>query len=568
MDETLLLGAAGVLIIVGVSMFAKRIGLAAPVALVVVGILASIIPGVPPIVLEPDWILLVVLPPLLYSAAVNMPTIDLKRDFGAIGYLSVLLVIASAFASGALIWWLLPDLNFAAAVALGAVISPPDAVAATSIGKKLGLPSRLVTILEGEGLVNDATALVLMRTAIAATAGGVSLGGAIGDFAFAVVVGVVVGFLVGLVSVWVRSKVDDPVLNTMISLVVPFLSYIPAEELGASGVLAVVVTGLVTGATGVRHLTPHDRMAERTNWRTVSLLLESGVFLLMGFQLRDLVSDVTDSGLSAVEAVGIGLLACVVLIVLRAVFVVPLMIWLQHRQDRSQDLLGNMDTYRESIHRHEGHPRTPQVVKRLDRMEADAQFYTRESLGWRGGAVIAWSGMRGVVTLAAAQSLPADLPYRSELTLIAFTVAIVTLVLQGMSLPLLIRKLGIRGDDESQRRDEYARLLEELGRATLNVLDNDALRRPDGTKFSPEVFDKVRSRTLMASQRGTPQAEDLDKFTDDMLQVRELQRVMVDARQDALLEARSKGTYRSSTIRKAQHVLDAQATQFDGPAGH
>jgi len=185
MEELALLAGAGVLIIVTVSLFAPRLGVAAPILLVLVGIGCSLVPGAPQVLLDPEWILMIILPPILYAAAVNVPLTDFRRDLGTISSLSVFLVIASAVGSGLLIWWLLPDISFAAAVALGAVISPPDAVAATSIGKRLGLPPRLVTILEGEGLVNDATALVLLRTAIAATAGSVTFWGVAGDFAYA-----------------------------------------------------------------------------------------------------------------------------------------------------------------------------------------------------------------------------------------------------------------------------------------------------------------------------------------------------------------------------------------------
>ena len=174
MQELALLAVVAVLIIVVVSYVAPQLGVAAPVLLVIVGMACSQIPGAPHIFVEPEWILVVVLPPILYSAAVNVPVVDFRRNFKTIGALSVLLVVGSAFGTGLLIWWVLPDIGFAAAVALGAVISPPDAVAATSIGKRLGLPPRLVTILEGEGLVNDATALVLLRTATVAIAGTVT----------------------------------------------------------------------------------------------------------------------------------------------------------------------------------------------------------------------------------------------------------------------------------------------------------------------------------------------------------------------------------------------------------
>ncbi|MGO3886171.1 MAG: cation:proton antiporter domain-containing protein, partial [Mycetocola sp.] len=235
MTEMAVLAVAALLIIVAVSYVAPKIGVAAPILLVLVGVACSYIPGAPELEIEPDWILMIVLPPILYSAAVNVPIADFRRNMKAITGLSVGLVIVSAGVIGLLLWWLLPDLSLPAAIALGAVVSPPDAVAATSIGKRLGLPPRLVTVLEGEGLVNDATALVLLRSAIAATAGAVSFWGVIGDFAYAVLVAIAVGVVVGAVTVWVRSKLDDPVLTTAISFGVPFLAFFPAEELNASG---------------------------------------------------------------------------------------------------------------------------------------------------------------------------------------------------------------------------------------------------------------------------------------------------------------------------------------------
>ncbi|XKH57432.1 sodium:proton antiporter [Citricoccus nitrophenolicus] len=561
MEEFALLAVAGVLIIVLVSLFAPKLGVAAPILLVIVGIGCSLIPGAPRILLEPEWILMIALPPILYSAAVNVPITDFRRDLETISALSVLLVIASAFATGWLIWWVLPDIGFAAAVALGAVISPPDAVAATSIGKKLGLPPRLVMILEGEGLVNDATALVMLRTAIAATAGSITFWGAIGDFVYAVIAGVAVGLLVGALTVWARSRIrQQPVLTTAISLTVPFLAYMPAENLHASGVIAVVAAGLVTGHQAPKRFSAVDRITDRTNWRTIQLLLENGVFLLMGFEITSIVADAESSGRGLWMAVALAAACTVILFGVRILFVVPLIARLRARQRRVPEVAEHLDAALEAVA--EGDQEAnPRRAARLQRWRADAQFQATHSLGWRGGAVLAWSGMRGAVTLAAAQSLPSDIPYRAELILIAFTVAIITLVIQGGTLPLLIRVLGIKGTSEEAEGREVTRLAEEIIAARHAFLDNQALLRENGRPFAPEVLERTRSRGLAATEALAAMVND-DDPDGHAQQHRELRRQLVDVEQSILLDARAGGTYSSHTLQRAQHFIDAESTRM------
>ncbi|VXC05057.1 sodium:proton antiporter [Citricoccus sp. K5] len=561
MEEFALLAVAGVLIIVLVSLFAPKLGVAAPILLVIVGIGCSLIPGAPRILLEPEWILMIALPPILYSAAVNVPITDFRRDLETISALSVLLVIASAFATGWLIWWVLPDIGFAAAVALGAVISPPDAVAATSIGKKLGLPPRLVMILEGEGLVNDATALVMLRTAIAATAGSITFWGAIGDFAYAVIAGVAVGLLVGGLTVWARSRIrQQPVLTTAISLTVPFLAYMPAENLHASGVIAVVAAGLVTGHQAPKRFSAVDRITDRTNWRTIQLLLENGVFLLMGFEITSIVADAESSGRGLWMAVALAAACTVILFGVRILFVVPLIAHLRARQRRIPEVAEQLDAALEAVAEGE-QDANPRRASRLQRWRADAQFQATHSLGWRGGAVLAWSGMRGAVTLAAAQSLPSDIPYRAELILIAFTVAIITLVVQGGTLPLLIRVLGIKGTSEVAEGREVTRLAEEIIAARQAFLDNQALLRENGKPFAPEVLERTRSRGLAATEALAAMVND-DDPDGHAQQHRELRRQLVDVEQSVLLDARAGGTYSSHTLQRAQHFIDAESTRM------
>ncbi|MFC6235790.1 cation:proton antiporter, partial [Leucobacter soli] len=325
-EELSLIAVAALVVVVAVSLLAGRIGIASPLILVVLGIGIGYLPGIPLVRVDPEIILVAVLPPLLYSAAVNVPVLDLRRNLGPIAGLSVVLVIVSAVVIGFILHWLVPALPLAAAIALGAVVSPTDAVAATSIGKRLGLPPRLVTILEGESLVNDATSLVLLRTALAAIAGSFVFWEAVGTFAFAVLVAVLVGLLAGIVTVWVRSKLTNPVYDTVISFAVPFIAFVPTEYLGASGVLAVVVTGLYSGHHAARKFSATARVNERLNWRTAQFVLENGVFLMMGLELHALVEDVGRSDLSLVRTAVAALIVVAILILLRMGFMVP-MIW-------------------------------------------------------------------------------------------------------------------------------------------------------------------------------------------------------------------------------------------------
>ncbi|GAA4526643.1 sodium:proton antiporter [Brachybacterium paraconglomeratum] len=555
-EQLELVAVVGVLLIVASSYFAGKFGVATPIVLVLLGLGLSFLPGMPPIAPDPALILAGVLPPLLYSAAVNMPVVDFRRDLRTIGALSVVLVLVSAFGTGALLWWIFPDLGIAAAIAVGAVISPPDAVAATTIGKRLGLPPRLLTILEGEGLVNDATALVLLRTAVAATAGAFSFWQAAGDFAYAVVIAVVIGGFVGVLAVRVRSRIDQPALTTAISFVVPFIAFLPAEALGASGVLAVVAAGLATGAGGVRRLSVQGRTAERLNWLTIQLLLENGVFLLMGLQLRTLVADVRSAGLSVTDSVWIGIAMVLALAVIRTVFVVPVVLAARRRRSGHLEKARRFEEILDQVSQDDRlpqHPRRARIERWLQRHQADARFYAGNGLGLRGGAVIAWAGMRGVVTLAAVQSLPLDFPYRSQLVLLAFVVAVVTLVGQGGTLPLLIRVLGIRGTDEEQAQRELSLLLGELREASaVQVLDNPDLRRRGGEPFDSAVLEKFRR---LHSRTQEPQPAGVQEPL--KAQLPELSQLLLEVQQDALNEARSIGAYDSHTIARAQRMLDA-----------
>jgi CPA1 family monovalent cation:H+ antiporter len=573
--EWALFGVVAIVSIVAAGAFANKLGVAAPLILIVLGVGFSFIPGAPTVV-QPEIILAGILPPILYSAAVNVPILDFRRNFSSIFGLSVLLVLVSAFATGWLLFVLFPRLTLAEGVAIGAVISPTDAVAATAIGKRLGLPPRLVTILEGEGLVNDATALVLLRSAVAATAASVSFWGSLGNFAYAVIVAIVVGLIIGALTVWVRAKFRDSVLDTAISFAIPFLAYIPAEAVHGSGVIAVVVAGLYSGHAAATRFSPQARISERLNWRTIQFVLENGVFLLMGLEISKLVQDVQTNAQPGepgiLGSVLLGLLSTAVLVVLRVIFVPPLLVLVRAGSNAAER---QQSRFRQRLDSIVGlatrstmtQQRVAQAEKSYTQRENDLEQRRAEEFGWRGAVVLSWSGMRGVVTLAAAQSLPENIPYRAQLVLIAFTVAVVTLLVQGGTLPLMIRLTGIRGTDKVADRRSLAELLEEMSAVGMAVLENPSLKLPDGAAVSPDVVEKVRADSLMivetASERAEHGAGDEELALSPRRQYRELRREVLAAEREALLEARSSGAYPSRILNRAQTMLDFEETRLE-----
>ncbi|WP_213814476.1 sodium:proton antiporter [Glaciihabitans sp. dw_435] len=567
-------GVIGIAVLVAATAFSKKLGVAAPILLVAAGVGFSFLPGIPSISLPSEVVLDGLLPPILYAAAISVPIVDFRRNLSTITSLSVVLVIATAFGAGFLLYALLPDLNFAAAVALGAIISPPDAVAATSIGRRLGLPPRILTVLEGEGLVNDATALVLLRSALAVAAGGIiSPWAGVLDFFYAVTLAIVIGLAAGFVTVYIRSKLHDPVLDTAISLAVPFVAFMPAEGIHASGVLAVVVAGLYTGHASPALFAAQSRISDRINWRTVQFLLENGVFLLIGLEIRTLIEDVKPGTLSAGNAVIIGLIATVALIILRFVWMGPLVFALHRRAERAEKrtftmwlLLGYFRTHPSPNRR--ATRRRIRTEKIYDRRRFDLAQLRGESIDWRGGAVLGWSGMRGVVTLAAAQSLPENIAYREQLILIAFTVAVVTLVVQGGTLPFVIRLLGIRGVDEAQDREKLAILLDEISFDGLVVLDDpSAAIGQEGTEVDPDVVERVRQSSFLRAESAWERANALGAEPGETPhhQYRELRLAVVEAERQSLLVARSRGSYPSRILSQAQAMLDLEETRLRPP---
>lgn len=566
-------GVIAIAVIVAVAAFARRLGVAAPILLVLVGVALSYLPGLPQIHVPYELVLDVLLPPILYAAAIRLPFVDFRRNLGTILSLSVVLVVVTALGTGLALFQVLPFLSLPAGIALGAVLSPPDAVAATAVGRRLGLPPRILVVLEGEGLVNDATALVLFGSAIALATGTLS-GGALaisGNFLLAVVVAVAIGLVVGIVTVAVRARLEDPVLATAISLAVPFLAFAPTQVAHGSGVLAVVVAGLYTGYANPGSFSVVTRTSDRINWNTIQFLLENAVFLLVGLQIRSLIDDVNSDGeLSLGATVGIGLLATALLIALRFLWVGPLVLLLKLRERHAESstlrsLLFLQQRLTEAGPRR-GRKRITLLRRRYARRRADLEQLRDQSIDWRSGVVMGWSGMRGVVTLAAAQSIPpdSDIHYRPQLVLIAFTVAVVSLLLQGATLPALIRKLGISGIDEAADQRQLASLLDELSFHGIAVLDDPESAVDGVSDVEPEIIERVRQASYLRAEAAWERSHGTDlplEATPHRL-FRRLRLAVVDAEREHLLELRRQGTYPARIEDRAQALLDLEETRL------
>ncbi|HXD62908.1 MAG TPA: sodium:proton antiporter [Lacisediminihabitans sp.] len=545
----LIVAVLGVLAIAGATALGRRWGVATPLLLVAVGIGVSLLPFVPAVEIEPEWILAGVLPPLLYSASVSMPGMDFRREFTAIAGLSVLLVVLSSVILGAFFAWVIPDLGLAWGIALGAIVSPTDAVA-TSIVKRLGVSPRVVAILEGESLLNDATALVLLRAAIAGTAATVSLWGVLGNFAFAVIVAVIIGLIVGKLNLVVRARVKDATVNTVISFTVPFIASIPAELLQASGLVAAVVAGLVTGRGAIRVLSPQHRLSDSQNWRTVELILEGAVFLTMGLELTAIIGDVEADHAGIGVAIGLAASALVLTILVRAAFVGPLLAALQgsaRRRARMKPRLATMQDRLEKPESERGELRRPgarraasqaridRVSSTVRRMLADIDYLVAQPLGWREGSIVVWAGMRGAITLAAAQTLPIDTPSRSVLVFIAFLVAGGSLLLQGGTLARVYSWVRPAPVDPAVEGLERVRLVALLDRAAEDARAADAGRERNepGDIRWPGEESKRLNLAIIAAQR------------------------------TALLNARDDGAFSAASLGAALAVLDADQLSLE-----
>ena len=445
------------LLIVGscaIAALARRRGVAAPILLVLTGLAASYIPGVPEFRLNPDVILFAVLPPLVYTTALESSYLNLRDNVRTLALLSVGLVLFTAVVVGGAARLDVPGLPVAAAITLGAILAPTDAVTTASIGRQLHLPRRLLTVITGESMLNDGTALTVYAVAVSAASTTVATPSplsAVGSLITISIGGIVVGLVLGVLMHRLRMRLRDPLVESALSLLTPFAAYLAADSLHVSGVLAVVVTGLYLGHHGGQaHFA--TRLQDMAVWRVATFVLESVAFALIGLQLRPVLQDVgtqSPARLAAEAAVVLG-----AVIVARIVWVFP------------------------SIYL----PRW--LVPRI-RVQDPAP-------GWQATFVLSWAGLRGVISLAAAAALSTDVPQRNLLVFLTFTTVLGTLLVQGLTLPVLIRWFGVQAGPEEHRADVVAQATAQEAASEAGLRRLDELVAEDPAGAPPQVVQRLR----------------------------------------------------------------------------
>jgi monovalent cation/hydrogen antiporter len=497
---------------------AGRTNIPEPVLLVVAGLAVALIPGLPEVELDPQLILALFLPPLLYWAALHTDPRDLRANLRPIALLAVGLVLATTAA----VAWLghaVLGLPWAVAVVLGAIVSPPDPVAAVAVASRLGLPRRMVTILEAEGLLNDATALVL--AVAAAVSGAFSLGEAGVELAVSAVGGTAVGLAVGFVGSRVLRRVSEAPVENTVKLLLPYVAWLAAERLHASGVLAVLACGLLM----TRHwgsISSGARLQARQLWDWLVFVLEGLSFVLVGVQLRTVVEGIEGRSLAdlALAALALNL----VVIVVRLALVYPAS-WL---------------------------PRLSARVRERDPFP-----------GWAYTTVIGWAGMRGVVTLALAVAIPPEVasgepfPDRNLVVFLAFSVIVVTLVGQGLTLPLVIRWLGVAADDEGAAGDGRKALarLSEVALDRLDAIDPEADGVP--AELVERLRERYRARLAHLGQQGE------DGRRDGAGAYAELVSDLLGAQREELRRLRDQGGVTPEVARRLFHDLDVEEARLE-----
>jgi Na+/H+ antiporter len=513
----LLLGVAALAVL------ARLIGVPYPITLVVGGSVIGFIPGVPSVELEPELVLLIFLPPLLYGAAFFTSLRDLRRNARPIALLAIPLVGVTMTAVAVVAHEVI-GLGWGESFVLGAIVSPTDAVAPAEIMRRIGAPRRLLTVVEGENLTNDWTALVLYRFAVAAVVtGSFSLVEATGKFVLTGLGGLAIGLVAGWIIRQVRSRIDDPPTEITISILSGYAAYLPAEELGASGVIAAVTVGIYMGWHTPQLTTPIMRIQGVSVWEILTFLLNAVLFLLVGLQLPTVIDDIT--GYSAGELIFWGLLISTVVIGVR-------LLW------------GFTVTY---------------LIRAIDRRPIQR---TRRA-SWQERAVVGWAGMRGSVSLAAALALPletdagAAFPARDLIILLAYVVILVTLVGQGLTLGPLIERLGVTDDGSEEREEVAARVrLAEAALARIEELTEADWARPDTLERVRGQYD-YRRRRFAAREDG-----DGDTYEERTSAYQRVMHELFDAQREELIGMRNRGDISDEVRRRVERELDLEESRL------
>jgi monovalent cation/hydrogen antiporter len=506
------------------SVLARAVEVPYPILLVLGGLVIGFLPGSPNVELPPELVLVLFLPPLLYHAAFFSSQRELRADLRAISLLAIGLVLVTMAAVAVTAHALIDGLPWAAAFAFGAIVSPTDPLAATQIARRLGVGRRIVTLIEGESLVNDATALVAYRLAVAVTLGGAFVAWEAGlRFVLSTIGGVAIGLVVGWVIAHVRRRLEDPTIEIVLSLVTGYVAYLPAELVGASGVLAAVTAGLYVGWRAPELASAATRLLGFSFWEVFVYLLNAVLFILVGLQLPGIVSGV--SGRSGVALLGLAGAVSAIVIGVRIAWLFTV----------------------------------PYVLRALDRRPSQVE----RRAGARERLIVGWSGMRGAVSLAAALALPlgaeGQFPERSLLILLTFGVILVTLVAQGLTLPKLIRRLGISGDDAEAQEELRARLdATEAALARLEELADENWTRSDTVDRLRGLYE-YRHRRLSA-RAGT--VEDVG-YEERSIAYQRLVRELLEAQRGTIIRLRNQGAISNDVMHRVERDLDLEDTRLE-----
>ena len=511
----------------GVNALANWINVPYPILLVIGGLILGLIPGIPSVQLSPNLVLLVFLPPLLYASAFFADLRALRSDARVISLNAVGLVLATA-AAIAVISHTVIGLPWAVSFAFGAIVAPTDPAAATAIMRRVGAPRRMVNILEGESMFNDATALVTFKVAVAAAVGeSVSAGHTVLSFFLDAFGGIAIGLVVGLVIAEVRKRVNDINTELTISLFSGYGAFIPADQLGLSGVLAVVTCGVYLGFRAPEIASPESRMQSDGMWSTLTFLLNAALFILVGLQLPTIVKGL--HGLDTATVIKDSAIVCAAVIAMRYAWGFTMTL----------------------------------VIRTLDRRPS--QLARRAS--WRNRVVNGWAGMRGAVSLAAALSLPLSthahvpLPGRALIQFMTFALILVTVVGQGLTLPALIRRLGVVEDGVEEEREELlARLM--IARAALERIDGL------GDEDWPREASVDRARRLYEYRQRrfkvrAGKLEDDDGIEEGSMLFQRMMHEIYSAQRQALVHLRNDRKISSEVMRRVERELDLEEARLE-----
>jgi monovalent cation/hydrogen antiporter len=497
------------------ALLAGRARIPYPVFLVYGGLAIAVIPGLPRIALEPDIVFLVFLPPLLYAAAFNASPRDLRREAGRIGLLAIALVVLTVLVVAAVARVVLGDLSWPMAFVLGAILAPTDPVAATAVFRRTPVPERVAVIVEGESLVNDGVGLTIYRAAVgAATAGAFSLGAAALDFVLVAAGGVAIGLAIGWALNLLKRRVQESEIEITLSLVTPYAAYIAAEAAGVSGVLAAVTVGVYSGWRSSEVLMPETRVKVQAFWSALAFVLDSMLFVLVGLQLPTV--------LHALEPRPLSHYVLPALAVAFAVMAVRML-----------------------------------FVLALAAIRARLPDFVEEPLPRGERLAVGWSGMRGAVSLAAALAVPLEVAGRDVVLLITFATILVTIVVQGLTLPLIVRWCGLDRTAGDERAEQEARL--QAAEAALQRLDQAGAEdeAPDTT------VERLRTTYSEHAERAAAELDDGEVETEDSSEAyAELRAITLEAERDAIQKLRAEGKLSNDAARRLQHEIDLAESQL------